>query len=222
MQRFTLLHDGSVQGWQAAYLSFHVAARLGAPLQVLHIDPDNDKKALDQRAAEVETSGHAAGVVLETHLLTDYSIDILREKITAIDGFFLPRRLIIDGEAVSLFLDAFSCPLWAVSVESKPDALAVLVNDVAQDTGLISFTKTLSHRLQQSLAALVLGEYFDAALKSDPSDLKWMSLPAFTREDITHALDQLHAGLLFISSASLSMLENMPGNLVIYPNKPGA
>ena len=118
-----------------------------------------------------------------------------------------------------MFLDAFSCPLWAVSVQSKPDALAVLVNDVAQDTGLISFTKTLSNRLQQSLAALVLGEHFDTALKSDPSDLKWISLPTFTQEDVTHALDQLHADLLFISTTSLSMLENMPGNLVIYPNK---
>ena len=222
MQRFTLLHDGSVQGWQAAYLAFHVAARLGAPLQVLHIDPDNNKKALDQRAAEVETSGHAAGVVLETHLLTDYSMDTLRENITAIDGFFLPRRLISDGEAVSLFLEAFSCPLWTVSVESKPDAMAVLVSDTVKDAHLISYTKALSHRLQQSVTVLILDEQFDSTLKPELSAIKWMSLPTFTREDITRALDQLHAGLLFTSSASLSMLENMPGNLVIYPKKQDA
>ena len=172
MQRFTLLHDGSVQGWQATYMAFHVTAQLGAPLQVLHIDPNNDGEALALRAAHVETGGHAAGVAMETHLLSNFSLDTLKENVTAVDGFFAPQRLITDGETVSLFLDAFSCPLWIVSEESKLDNAAVLVNDPMHDTQLISYVKTLSHRLQQSLTALVLDEKFEADTKTKTFRLK--------------------------------------------------
>jgi hypothetical protein len=222
MQRFTLLHDGSVQGWQATYMAFHVTAQLGAPLQVFHINPNNDREAIALRAAHVETGGHAAGVAIESHLLLDYSLDILKKSITAIDGFFIPQRLITDRGTVSLFLDAFSCPLWIVSEETKLDNAAVLVNDPKQDTQLISYVKTLMNRLQQSLTALVLDEKFDATLKLEHSDLKWMSLATFSRETITHALERLQVSLLFISSLNISMIGDLPGNYVICPNRDDA
>jgi len=203
-------------------MAFHVTAQLGAPLQVLHIDPNNDGEALALRAAHVETGGHAAGVAMETHLLSNFSLDTLKENVTAVDGFFAPQHLITDGETVSLFLDAFSCPLWIVSEESKLDNAAVLVNDPMHDTQLISYVKTLSHRLQQSLTALVLDEKFEATLKLKPSDLKWMSLSTFSGDAITHALERLQAGLLFISSLNKSMAGDLSGNHVIYPNRDDA
>ena len=218
MQRFTLLHDGSVQGWQATYMAFHVTAQLGAPLQVLHINPNNDREAITLRATHVETGGRAAGVTIDTHLLSDFSLKTLKEKITAIDGFFVPQRLTTDGKTVSLFLEAFSCPLWIVSEEARLDDAVVLVNNPMHDTKLISYVKTLSHRLQQSLTALVFDEKIEATPEPEPSDLKWMSLPTFSGEAITHALERLQVNLLFISSLNVSMIGDLPGNLVICPN----
>lgn len=203
-------------------MAFHVTAQLGAPLQVLHINPNNDREALALRAAHVETGGHAAGVAIESHQLLDYSLDTLKKSITAIDGFFIPQRLISDGETVSLFLNAFSCPLWIVSEETKLDNAAVLINDPLHDTQLISYVQKLSLRLQQSLTALVLDEKFDATLKLEPSDLKWMSLPTFSRDAITHALERLQVSLLFISSLNISMIGDLSGNHVICPNRDDA
>jgi len=218
MQRFTLLHDGSVQGWQATYLAFHVAARLGAPLQIFHFDPNNDGEALALRATHVETGGHAAGVAIETHLLSDFSLDTLKENITAIHGLFTPQRLIPDGETVSLLLKSFSCPLWSVAVESNLNDVAVLVDNPIHEAQLISYARTLSHRLQQSLTALVLDEKFESTLNPELSGMKWMSLPTFSAVDIARALERLQAGLLFISSSNTSLIGNLPGNHVIYPN----
>jgi len=66
MQRFTLLHDGSPQAWQAAYLAFHIAAQLGAPLRVLLFDADDDQDMLAKNASQIEVGGHAAGVNVRT------------------------------------------------------------------------------------------------------------------------------------------------------------
>jgi hypothetical protein len=224
MQRFTLLHDGSVQGWQATYLAFHVTAQLGAPLQVLHIDPSNDGEAIALRAAHVETGGRAAGVAIETHLLSDFSLDTLKENITAIDGLFTPQRLVADGETVSLFLDAFSCPLWSVSTESKLDdaSVAVLVNDPKQDVPLISYAKSLSQRLQQSLTAFVQDDQFEATLDPELSGLKWMALPVFSSENIAQALERLQVGLLIASSSNTSLIGGLSGNFVICPKRQDA
>lgn len=217
MQRFTLLHDGSVQGWQATYLAFHVAARLGAPLQVLHTDPSNDGAALDQRAIQVETGGRAAGVAIETHLLSDYSMDTLKQHVTAIDGFFLPHRLLADGEAVSRFLTAFSCPLWTVSVESNLEEMAVLVNDPSQDAQLIAYSKMLAHRLQQSAMGFIVDDKLESILKPELSDIRWILLPTFSQADIALALDQFQVDLLFISEAYALLVKNLHVNRVIYP-----
>jgi len=222
MQRFTLLHDGSVQGWQATYLAFHVAARLGSPLQVLHIDPNNDDHALHQRSMHVKTGGNAAGVVVENHLVSDFSLNTLKEHITAIDGFFLPQHLIADRESVSLYLDAFSRPLWAASVDAKLDEMALLVHNPIQNADLIVYAKTLSQRLQQSVIAFIVEDKLESILKPELSDIRWMLLPTFSQADIAQALKQLQVDLLFVSEADALMAGGLPANCVIFPTKQDA
>ena len=119
MQKFTLLNDGSVQGWRATYLAFHVAAQLGAPLQALLINSNNDEETLEQRAAHIEIGGRAAGVAIETRLLTDFSVDFLKGQPTVIDGLFVPHRLVPNEVSAALFLEACSCPLWITSQEPE-------------------------------------------------------------------------------------------------------
>lgn len=218
MQRFTLLHDGSAEGWYATYLAFHVAARLGAPLQVLHTVSENETETLDERAAHVETGARAAGVVIETRLLADFALDTLKRAITSIDGLFLPLRLMPDGETVSRFLEAFSCPLWVVSVEAQPNDMAVLVNHPLKDAHLISYAKMLSHRLAQSLVAFVLDEHFDLTLRPELSGLRWKSLPDFSTPRIDRALEQLQVGLLFLPASNVPVTESLTGNRVICPD----
>jgi len=217
MQKFTLLHDGSVNGWQATYLAFHVAAQLGAPLQVLLTDSNNDEETLEQRVDHIETGGRAAGVVIETRLLTDFSMGTLKENITAIDGLFIPHRLIPDGKSAAPFLETFPCPLWIASKEPEIREMAVLVNDPIKDERLISFTKTLAQRFQQSLTGLFTEGKMNPASKSETSTFTWMPLPALSLANVTSALRQLNAGLFFISASNAFMAGGLPCNFVIYP-----
>ena len=68
MQRFSLIHDGSEQGWQAAYLAFNISARFGAPLLALLVKSDLPTSLLQKRAAQVRVGGNAAKLVIETKL----------------------------------------------------------------------------------------------------------------------------------------------------------
>jgi len=90
------------------------------------------------------------------------------------------------------------------------------VDDPLMDIPLLSYAKTLSHRLQQHLTALILDEHFESTLKPELSNLKWMSLPMFSSSNIAHALERLQAGLLFLSVSALPKMEDLPVNFVIY------
>ena len=220
MHRFTLLHDGSDQGWQATYLALHVATHLGAPLHVLHIDPSNQQNALAQRAAQVETGGHAAEVSITTDFLADYSKETLTRYSTNVDGFFLPRPLIPDAESASLFLEAFRCPLWTVSVEAKYNTMTVLVGDPALETHLIAESKTYANRLHQTLTGFILDAKVEAMVASESSNLKWMSFSEFNKEKLTQALGQLQADLLFTSITNFKLTADLPVNCVFVPIPP--
>ena len=217
MRKYALIHDGTDQGWQATYQAFHIANRLGAPLQALIIDPDQNQAKLAQRAAHVEVGGRAAGVTIETRLLMNFSLDVLEESITAIDGLFLPQRLIPDGETAASYLEAFSCPLWIVSKESEIKEIAVLLNDPAEDSSLISYTKILSHRLQQSLTLILPSDKIQSEPAIELQDLKWFALSKFSQSGVNQELENLHIDLLFISATYASMINELSCNCVVYP-----
>jgi hypothetical protein len=215
MQRFTLIHDGSDQGWQAAYLAFHVAARLGAPLQVLLGDSTN-KAALVQRAAQVEIGGRAARVSIGTRLVADFSLNVLAESTSAIDGLFISRRLIPDGKTAVRYLEALSCPLWIVSQGAEIHRMAVLVSGLVADEKLIHYTTILSHRLQQSLTRLVQDKEFVSMSQSD-LDLDWKPLPNFSSREIISIIDQLDIDLFFVSASKASLINDLTFNCVVFP-----
>jgi len=217
MQKFTLLHDGSAQGWHATYLAFHVAAQLGAPLQALLIDSNNDEESVEQRAIHIKTGARAAGVVIETHLVVDFSMDSLKQYTTAVDGLFVPHRLIPDGEVAAQFLGALSCPLWIASKEPEIREMAVLVNDPIKDEKLISYTKVLAHRFQQSIRAFIKQGESSSTPKSETSTLIWVLLPTLSIDDVSSALTHLNAGLIFLSASNAAMTGKLPCNFVIYP-----
>jgi hypothetical protein len=216
MQRFTLLHDGSDQGWQTAYLAFHIATQLGAPLMVLLADPAADSKTLAQRATQIEVGGRAAGVAIGTRLVADFSVEVVTPIATGSDGLFVPRRLIPDGKTALRYLEAFSQPLWIVSKESEMHKMAVLVDDLIANETLVSYTITLSRRIQQSLTGLVRENESGSIPKADAS-ITWMSLPTFIHTEITAAVQRLDAGLLFIPASRISLVDNLPINCVVYP-----
>ena len=218
MQKFALLHNGTTQGWQATYLAFHIANRLGAPLLVL-IDAHSDKGALTERATHVEIGGRAARVATETRIIKDFSADTLKENITAVDGLFLPQRLITDKDTASLFLEAFSCPLWVVlRDDDKPNSMAVLVQDPLQDIQLITYAHTLSQRLQRSLTALIADDRFESILKLELTKLKWTSLKTVSASQVNQTLEKLKADLLLLSGRSISIVKELTVNYVICPN----
>ncbi len=215
MQRFTLIHDGSDQGWQAAYLAFHVAAQLGAPLQVL-LGASTNREALVQRAAQVEIGGRAARVAIRTRLVADFSLEVLVESTSAIDGLFISRHLVPDGEIAARFLEALSCPLWIVSRGPEIYKMAVLVSDLVADEKLIHYTTTLSHRLQQSLIGLVQDEELAPIFQKD-MDLNWKLLPNFSSREVASTIDQLDVDLFFVSASNALLIDNLTSNCVVFP-----
>lgn len=216
MQRFALIHDGSEQGWQAAYLAYHVAAQLGAPLQVLLIESPADKDSVAQRATQIEVGGRAAGVLLETHIVPDFSIDNVTTNTAAINGLFLPLRLLPEEKSAARLLESLSCPLWIVSEESKTHKMAVLVDDLTEDADLIAYAAMLSHRMSQSLTGLILGDGPSPTAQSG-ADLAWLPVQDFSLPVIASALNQLYVDLLFIRPSEFSLASGLSCTCVIYP-----
>lgn len=215
MQRFTLVHDGSWQGWQAAYLAFYVAAQLGAPLQVLILTSDSDKNMLANRAAQVEVGGHAAGVAIGTQFISEFSIGNVLESSGDSNGLFVPRGLVPDEKTARDFLETLSCPLWLVSKELETNGIVILVDTYVVQESLINYAVALSQRIQQPLTGLILeGEL--ASISMADSDINWHLLPDFSLSTITAALNQVNASLIILPVTSFALSDMLSLNCVIY------
>ena len=217
MQRFSLIHDGSSQGWQTAYLAFDVAARLGAPLQVLLLDSTADQELLAQNAMQLQTAGRAAGVSLETRIVADFSSESVARSVVAINGLFLPHRLLSEEQSLTSLLEALSCPVWIVADELKTRKMAVLVEDLSRDEDLIAYAVILSQRMSETLTGLILNEQVSQSSQGSP-EMAWMSLQDFSEEKIASALDRLHADLLCIKHSKFSLARGLGRTCLVYPS----
>lgn len=216
MQRFTLVHDGSKQGWQTAYLAFHVAAQLGAPLLGLIVNTGADKDVLTKRAAQLEVGAHAAGVAIRTQLISKFSVDVVDEYLEEENAFFVPRRLIPDEKTARRFLDVVPCPLWLVSYGPAISGMAVLVGLPEEQEALLNYASVLSHRLKQTLTGLVLkGDL--TQIPSTEVDFSWLILPEFSPSTVSAALNGVSVNLLFISRSQFRLSTELPLNCVFYP-----
>lgn len=212
MQRFTLIHDGSSQAWQTAYLAFHVSARLGARLQVLLVGASADP----QIRSQIAVGGRAAGVVLETRVLKRFSLESVTQKIDMINGLFLPSRLLADNEMVGDLLEALACPLWIVSEEPQTREMAVLVESLVEDADLIAYASLLAQRLGDTLTGLILGNAAPPDFPSEAS-LTWLPVPDFSLSRIALALDQLQADLLCVKPSRFPQARELGRSCVVYP-----
>ena len=217
MQRFTLIHDGSGLGWQAAYLAFYVAVRLGAPLRVLLVDPSADDETLAQKSADIEIGGRAAGVEIETQIVADISLDTITGYITDLNGLFIPKRLVPDGETAARWLEVVSCPLWIVSRESVTRKMAVLVENPDKDEDLITYTARLAQRMNETLTGLIPGEESPSPTIQDSIRLTWVPLQVLSLPSIVSALNRLHIDLLFIRPSNTFLVSKLDCTCVVYP-----
>lgn len=211
MQRFTLIHDGSDQAWQTAYLAFHIANRLGAPLLAFLYNPNTDNQPLTQRAAQIEVGGRAAGVVIETQVLNDFSLEAVAAYSEDSNGIFLPHHLLPDERTNRHYLEILSKPLWIVSGESEVHNAAVLVTDFRADEQLINDTITLSQRTELSLTGIIR--------EKEPAQtaIRWISMTDFSPEQITATLNQHQISLLFVPASAISLVADLSINCVVYP-----
>jgi hypothetical protein len=216
MQHFTVLHDGSGQGWQAAYLAFHIASRLGAPLRALLFESSPDKKALMQKAAQVEVGARAADVAVETRLIPHFSVADVAENSKDSNGLFIPRHLVSDENAARQFLEALSYPIWLVSMESTMNGMAMLIGDPDADEAMTHYATVLSKRIQLSLTGFAHKNEIPLISKPD-EDIAWQPLIELTPVEITAALKRVDASLLFLSISQFSLTDELPVNCVIYP-----
>lgn len=217
MQRFTLIHDGSEQGWQAAYLAFHIATLLGAPLHVLIDNSETDKKTIAQRAAQVEVGGRAAKVVIGTQLVTDFSADTVAKNAADTDGIFVPRSLVPDEETALGLLKVLPCPLWIVSQEAEMSGAVTLVGNPTADKTLINYTNILSQRIQQPLTGLILESELEITSKAYEA-ITWHPLSDFSPQQISIVLKQLNVNLLFASVSYIDLVAKLPINCVVWPD----
>lgn len=216
MQRFALIHDGSKQAWETTYLVFRVAARLGAPLQVLLLDSKTDPQTVAQRANQLGIGGRAAGVVLETRVVPDFSIDTILGNTGTLNGLFLPNHLLPDDQTGVGLLEVLSCPLWIVSKEPKTRQMAVLVENPTDDEDLIGYAVLLSQRMNESLTGFFPDDHDSPALKNG-TQMAWIPLQDFSLPVIASALDQIHADLLFMGSSRFSLARGLSCTCVVCP-----
>ena len=216
IQRFVLLHDGSAQGWQSAYLAFHVAAQLGASLLVILVNPSAEKIDLSNIASQVEVGGRAAGVAIETNQAPEFTLDILPAILESMDSLIIPQQLMRDLDTKSGYLEALSCPTWIVSKDPEMDGMVVLVADLNEAEELVRYAVNLSHRMQQSLIGLIQ-ESHKVIEPNDQIAITWIPLPNFNRAVIKATLDQIGSGLLVTSYSTLPLVENLSVNLIVYP-----
>jgi hypothetical protein len=221
MQRFALIHDGSEQGWQAVYLAFHVAARLGAPLLALLVDLVENSEALTQRAIEVDTGGRAAGISIESRIVADLSTAVVINEISDVNGLFVPARLVPDEETAARLLEALSCPLWIVSGDFETRMMAILVENPDKDKDLIAYAAMLAQRMSESLTGLFLNSGSDPSTWDGP-ELAWLPVSDFSPPVINAALDQLHSDLLLIQLSKFSLVSALNCTCVVYHPQTGA
>jgi hypothetical protein len=214
MERFTLVHDGSAQGWRTAYLTFHIAGRLGALLQVLLATSIADDELLSQTASQVEIGGRAAGVAIETHILPDPSVETIIENLGETTGLFLPSRLVPDMATAARLIGAAACPLWIVSEESTSRTMAVLVEDSFADEDLIAYAVRLAQRMTETLTGLLIGS---SPAPADDSRLTWIPLQDSSLPVVMAALDRLQADLLLLRLPLASLARELDCTCVIFP-----
>jgi len=138
------------------------------------------------------------------------------ENCKGTNGLFIPRRLIPGEDTARRFLEALSCPLWLVSMESAMDGMVVLIGDSASDEALTRYALTLSVRIQLPLTGFVHQNEFPTISKSNP-DIPWQALPDLTSVELTAALEQVKASLLFLSISHFSLTEESPINCIVFP-----
>ena len=216
MQRFSLIHDGSEQGWQAAYLAFNISARFGAPLLALLVGSDLPHGLLAKRAAQVKVGGNAAKVAIETKLIPEISVNAVAKESKNINGLFVPRHLIPNEQFAHNLLRDLSCPLWVVSKEADLHGIGMLVENPTVQKALINFAINLSHRIQQPLIKLVTNNNYSSIPKSDTTG-RWIPVQEFTQEGIMASLSQVETNLLIFSSTNFSLVNEIPINCIIFP-----
>jgi hypothetical protein len=217
MQRFALVHDGSAQGWQTAYLAIHVAARLGALLQVWLADTNADIESLAQRAAQLEIGGRSAGVSLTTQVVQGISLKTLAERdLASINGVFFPYHLLPEDDSVINLLDKMSCPVWIVADEPKTHTMAILVDDYVGDQQFILYATLMSQRMNESITGLLVGAP-PLQMLHGVAEITWFPLKDSALPTIVSALQQLHIDLLFLSHANVSLVRSLERTCVVYP-----
>jgi len=216
MQDFALLHDGSKSGWQATFLAFHVAARLGAPLQI-YLKLAKRKEVLKERITQVEAGARAADVSIELLVVNDFSLTSIGRLLKAPDGLFLPQRFVPDGRAALQVIKNLSTPLWIVSRKLEILHMAALVNDSAKDVAMMAYSRAFARRLQEQLTVIIKENSRNLARQQKTPFLHLMHLPSLTKLNIIHALRNLNSDLLFIPASKAGLIHALPCNCVLYP-----
>jgi hypothetical protein len=216
MQKFLLIHNGSNQAWQTAYLAFHVSGSLGAPLMVVISGLSEDKDHQNFNAKQVEIAGRAAGVAIQTIESKKPIINFLADNTEKIDGLFLPRKLIPDMEVLSQYLKLVACPIWVVNQDAEHDEMAIIINKTFIMKSFVDYAVKLASRLQHNLTGLIQNSESGFSRLSD-YDINWYAMTDFSFEEIAIALNRLGANLLFIDGKNASFLDDFQINFVVFP-----
>lgn len=193
-----------------------MAARLGAPLLALLDGSKTDKEHLGTSAREVKVGARAAGVAIETRFVTDFSPDVVRRHGPDTNGLFVPYHLIVDEDSARRYLEVLSCPLWIIKEEAAPNKIAVLVNDLDKDAGLVHYATILAHRLSQSLRGIINENELRSAVEQDQT-VSWIPLSDASQSSITSVLSQMASSLLVMPAVNISLVLATSSNCVVFP-----
>jgi hypothetical protein len=129
MKSYLVVLDGTSISWQAAYSAFHLAARLGSQLIGLAAHRPAGEAAAKRWLAEFETGARAAGIAVESRLVTDLEPEAIAAQAQATDGVFWGWPSEDSAEQLPALMEALTCALWLVPRQTSVRRVAHLVSD---------------------------------------------------------------------------------------------
>ncbi len=217
-----MIHDGSAQGWQTAYMAFHVAARLHASLLAISLAKSNNRESSAERILKMGVGARAAGLMLRTGTIHELTAEAVAAQAGGSGALLLPKDLFQDMALAPAQVEALACPVWLISHEHEIRRLGVVVNDAVSVKGALHYASTLALRLNQPLICLTNAAgpaKLPRTLKN--VDLKWDVLNDLSVQAIHQQVSAKDIDLVLFNTTqtplSYDFARRTPVNLVLCP-----
>jgi len=203
MQTVVAIHDGTSQGWETAYLAFHVAARLVTSLLILSLPVDQEGYSLSEQSEKILTGGRAAGLTVETRGIEGMTAEHISRQAPDIYALLVPKNLPTDENLLIDLTRKLSCPIWLVGRKYEIRQLGVWLQAATQ-TLASRHTTAMARRLGQRVV------YFTAHSQAPDSldpEVIWKPVEDASPQALAKQVEIMHVDMLIFDSEATLLFQ---------------